>query len=60
MKTALYRIELLHESTGAYVDFEWDVEVKDEAEAKRYLDKDIFEDILSDISIIPELISVED
>lgn len=59
MKTATYSIELIHEPTGDYVDFTWDIEVKDEAEAKRYLDRQIFEDILSNISIVPFLVSVD-
>ena len=56
---ARYKIELLHEPTGAYVDFDWDIEVKDKAEAHRYLNAGIFEDIMSEISIIPEFVGVD-
>ena len=59
-KNAVYQVEIIFEPTGDFLDFEYEYEVEDEEEAQDYLNGRIYEDILSNISIVPFLKRIED
>lgn len=63
---ATYDVEIVFEYTGVYMSTEWDYEFyaenDEEADiiANDYADKDIFEDIMTNISVVPRVERVEE
>ena len=63
---ATYDVEIIFENTGQYMNVEFDYEfyAEDEEEANEiaddYCQKDIFDDIMSNISIMPTVENVEE
>ena len=63
---ATYDVEIVFEPTGQYMNVEWDYEfyAEDDEEAEMLADDycftDIFDDIMSNISIMPTVENVEE
>ena len=63
---ATYDVEIVFEHTGSYMNVEWDYEfyAEDDEEAEMladdYCQKDIYDDIMSNISIMPTVENVEE